>query len=265
MRAAIYFIVLLLSATSAFAQSETVVEIVSRGQKIRAILIKPDNPIGSVVLLAGGHGKLDISAGGAIGWGRGNQLVRTRAAYASAGYATLVPDIAPDFKTPAGVVSGYRYSAPHGQDIGALIQYMRGIKGPVALIGTSRGAVSAGAAVAHSTGTGRPDMVVLTAPMLVSTGDKAPNFQMAAGNPARAALPTLLLGHKKDACRWTLISTFDRFKQWHGGKVDVIVLDGPDGSGDPCEAQSAHGFIGIDAVVVSTVTKWIKEQSPAAQ
>ena len=120
MRAAIYFIVLLLSATSAFAQSETVVEIVSRGQTIRAILIKPDNPIGSVVLLAGGHGKLDISAGGAISWGRGNQLVRTRAAYANAGYATLVPDIAPDLKTPTEVVEGYRYSARHGQDMGGL-------------------------------------------------------------------------------------------------------------------------------------------------
>ena len=33
---------------------------------------------------------------GRIGWGGGNQLVRTRADYARAGFLTLVPDIAPD-------------------------------------------------------------------------------------------------------------------------------------------------------------------------
>lgn len=256
----VFVILFSLLTTTALAQSETVVEIASRGQKIRAILITPNNPAGSVVLLAGGHGKLDISADGRIGWGAGNQLVRTRVAYANAGFATLVPDIAPDLKAPGSVVQGYRYSARHGQDIGALIQYMRGIKAPVVLVATSRGAVSAGATVAHSLGPGRPDALVLTAPMLVPTGDNQPNFQMAAGDPARARLPLLIVGHQKDACRWTAISTFDRFKQWQGGKIDVIVLDGPPGSGDPCEAQSAHGFYGIDDNVVSTVTRWIKDR-----
>jgi dienelactone hydrolase len=265
MYALLFVFLFSVSTTAALAQSETVVEIASRGQKIRAILITPNSPVGSVVLLAGGHGKLDISAEGRIGWGAGNQLVRTRAAYANAGYATLVPDIAPDLKTPGGVVDGYRYSARHGQDIGALVQYMRGIKAPVVLVGTSRGAVSAGAAVAHSSGPKRPDALVLTAPMLVPIGDNKPNFQMAAGDPARARLPFLVVGHKKDTCRWTASSTFDRFKQWQGGKVEVTMLDGPPGSGDPCEAQSAHGFFGIDENVVSTVTQWVKGQGLIAQ
>jgi hypothetical protein len=265
MYALLIVILFSVSTTTALAESEAVVEIASRGQKIRAILIAPNNPVGSIVLLAGGHGKLDISADGGIGWGTGNQLVRTRAAYASAGYATLVPDIAPDMKTPNGVVEGYRYSARHGQDIGALVQYMRDIKTPVVLVGTSRGAVSAGAAVANSSGPKRPDALVLTAPMLVSIGDNKPNFQMAAGNPARARLPLLIVGHKKDACRWTASSTFERFKQWQGGKVEVAMLDGPPGSGDPCEARSAHGFFGIDDEVVSTVTQWIKGQGLVLQ
>jgi hypothetical protein len=269
MRSAKFILFLLfaivLHSTTALGQSETVVAIDSRGQKIRAILIRSANPIGSVVLLAGGHGKLDISADGQIGWGKGNQLVRTRAAYAKAGFATLVPDIAPDLKTPNGVVQGYRYSARHGQDVGALIQFMRGIKAPVALVATSRGAVSAGAAVRHSTGAGRPEVLVLTAPMLVPTGDNQPNFQIAARDPARARLPLLVVGHKKDACRWTAVSTFDAFKKWHGGKVEVVVLDGPAGSGDPCDAQSAHGFFGIDDETVSTVTQWIKDRGPAGQ
>jgi hypothetical protein len=250
---------LAVAATPSLAQTETVTEVQSRGQAIRALLIKPADPVGSVILIAGGHGKLDIGPDGRLGWGGPNQLVRTRAAYARSGFATLVPDIAPDLKTPTGVVERYRFSPPHGQDIGALVRYMRGLKPPVVLIATSRGAVSAGAALAQASGATRPDALVLTAPMLVSVGDRSPHFQMAIGNdPARARLPLLVVGHKKDGCKHTHVSTFDRFTAWHGGKVDVVVLDGPAGTGDPCGAHSAHGFAGINEQLVETVVTWIK-------
>jgi hypothetical protein len=245
----------------ALAQTDAVVEIGSRGQQIRALVLQPSNPTGSVVLLAGGHGKLDLDPAGKIGWGAGNQLVRTRAAYARAGYVTLVPDIAPDLKTDNGVVDGYRYSARHGRDIGALIKHLRGIKAPVVLVATSRGAVSAGAALAITSGAERPDAVVLTAAMLASVGEKAPHFQMAIGHdPRRARLPLLVVGHQKDGCKFTRPSTIDQFKAWHGGTVDVVMLDGPEGVGDPCEARSAHGFAEIDDTVVTTVTRWIGAQ-----
>jgi len=255
-----------LTATPSLAQTETVTEVPSRGQAIRALLIKPADPVGSVILLAGGHGKLDIGPDGRIGWGAGNQLVRTRAAYARAGFVTLVPDIAPDLKTPTGVVERYRFGPPHGRDIGALVQAMRRIKPPVVLIATSRGAVSAGAALAHASGAARPDALVLTAAMLVSIGDRQPNFQMAIGNdPARTRLPLLVVGHKKDRCRHTLAATIDRFRAWQGGKVDVVLLDGPAGTGDPCDAHSAHGFVGINQEVVDTVANWIKGRNLAGR
>ena len=74
MRAILWVVIALAVNTPAFAQSERAVEIPSRGQTVRALLIMPDNPVGSVILLAGGHGKLDLAPNGAIGWGRGNQL-----------------------------------------------------------------------------------------------------------------------------------------------------------------------------------------------
>jgi hypothetical protein len=70
----------------------------------------------------------------------------------------------------------------------------------------------------------------------------------------------LVVGHKKDACPHTLVSSFEPFRKWHGGKVEINVLDGPPGSGDPCEAQAAHGFVGIDGELVAAVTGWIKGQ-----
>ncbi|ROP83856.1 hypothetical protein EDC65_4505 [Stella humosa] len=252
-------LLLLALAGPAAAQTETVVEVESRGQQVRALLLMPAGaPVGSVILLAGGHGKLDIGSDGQIGWGRGNQLVRTRAAYARAGFATLVPDIALDLKTAGGVVQGYRSAAPHGRDLGALVQRMRQVKAPVVVVATSRGAPSAGAMLRHASAGAVPDALVMTAAMLVPTGDNQPNFQNAiGGDPTRASLPLLVVGHRKDACRYTLPATIDQFRAWHGGKVDVILLDGPDGSGDPCEAQSAHGFIGLDGAVVAAVTGWI--------
>src|SRR5262245_47710656 len=82
-----------------WVQAEEVIEILTpRGPKVRALLLKPGARLGSVILLAGGHGNLALGANGKIGWGAGNQLVRTRAGYAEAGFVTLVPDIAPDLK-----------------------------------------------------------------------------------------------------------------------------------------------------------------------
>lgn len=264
MRALIAALILASAALApALAQTRSVIEVDSRGQKVRSLLIMPASPVGSVIQLAGGHGKLDLGADGRIGWGAGNQLVRTRAAYAAAGFATLVPDIAPDLKTPGGVVPGYRSGGPHGRDIGALVQHMRTIKEPVVLVATSRGAPSAGAALRHATGPARPDAVVLTAAMLVPVGDRQPNFQNAiGGDPTLARLPLLVVGHRKDTCRHTLPATIDQFRAWHGGAVDVVMLDGPEGRGDPCEAQSAHGFSGLDGEVVATVTGWVRKLRP---
>jgi hypothetical protein len=261
MRTAFLAVLLALAAGHAQAQTEKVVEIPSRGTKVRALLSVPPNPVASVVLLAGGHGILALSPDGKIGWGAGNQLVRTRAAYAKAGFATIVPDSAPDMGTPQAPKNGFRWSAEHGRDIGAVVAYMRTIKTPVALVGTSRAAVATGASLAHVTGPGRPDMVVLTAPMLMTHGNQ-PSFQQAmANNPAKAQLPFFVVGHRKDTCAYTLPASIETFRTWHGGKLDVTLLDGPEGKGDPCEAQAAHGFAGIDGEVVSTVSAWIKARA----
>jgi len=261
MRTAFLALVFAGVASAATAQTEKVVEIQSRGAVVRALLTVPANPVASVVLLAGGHGILAISPDGKIGWGAGNQLVRTRAAYAKAGFATIVPDAASDMGTPKAPKNGFRWSAEHGRDIAAVVAYMRTIKQPVALVGTSRAAVATGASLAHVTGPGRPDMVALTAPMLMTHGSQ-PSFQQAMGNnPAKAQLPFLVVGHRKDTCAYTLPASIDAFRQWHGGKLDVVMLDGPDGRGDPCEAQAAHGFAGIDGEVVSTVSAWVKARA----
>lgn len=266
MRSAVFgFAVLafLLAGFGAAQAQEPTVQIASRNQKIRAILLKPEKPVASVILLVGGHGQMDIAPNGAIKWGRGNQLVRTRAAYARQGFAVLVPDIAPDWKGEKNPVSGYRWHPRHGADLGALVAYMRTIAEPVVIVGTSRAAVSTGVMLLVTEGKNRPDFVVLTAPMLMPA-ENQPSFQKAIqGNVQKAQISMLLIGHKKDQCAYTLPASIETFQQWRGSdKLDIVLLDGPQGTGHPCEAQAAHGFAGIDDQVVKSVSDWIKRQKP---
>jgi len=266
MRILLFLFVSWLGCGAAFAQAEKVVEIESRGQKIRALLIQPENPAGSVILLAGGHGKLDITADGHITYLGKNQLVRTRAAYAKAGFAVLVPDIAPDMKTRSGVANGYRASNAYAQDLGAAVRYMRSLKNPVVMIGTSRGTLSVANALGWLTQkTERPDAAVMTSGFFAPLSASPFEVRRLVHDKANALnLPTLIVQHRKDACHATSPANVAGFKNWYeknGRKLDVIWMEGGlPPKGDPCEAFGAHGFYGLDQEVVDRISAWIKAQ-----
>ena len=72
------------------------------GATLRILVDKPANPTGSVLLFAGNDGVLDLDERGNIGTNlKTNHLVRTRASYVAAGYATFTPDVAGDLKGTA--------------------------------------------------------------------------------------------------------------------------------------------------------------------
>jgi dienelactone hydrolase len=253
-------VLLSVSSASAFAQAEQVVEIASRGQKIRAILIKPEKPIGGVVLTAGGHGVLSIDPSGKIGWGAGNHVIRTRASYAAAGYAVLVPDAAPDLRGDGNGVKNYRWSDQHATDIGAAVKYLRTITKPVYLIGTSRGALTVSNAGAKLTGEAAPDALVISSGMIAHFDDKHPSAERSVGNLGRIKQPVFILYHEKDGCSYTSATSAPKAKALMSGsrKADVQIITGPgQGEGDPCEAKSPHGFFGQDAQAVKAVTDWL--------
>lgn len=247
---------------TAAVANEQVVEIATRpGQRVRALVLDPDKPAGSVILLAGGHGNLALTQDGRIGWGRANQLVRTRADYARNGFLTLVPDIAPDLKRGAGVKQRYRFSAEHAADIGALVAHLRAIAPPVYLVGTSRAALSVANAAVRLAGSKRPDAIVMTSGMLMPVDAYQPSVAATIGGLARMTQPVLLVFHADDACAYTRASSARAFKALltRTTKVDIALLrGGPAGSGEPCEAFGHHGFFGQDAEVVTTVTNWLK-------
>src|SRR5512138_2083757 len=89
----------------------------------RAVLIRHGAPRASVILMPGGSGAINAGDHGEIRSLTGNQLVRTRQAYANRGLAVLVVD--------AGV------------NLAAAVQYMAAIKRPVTVVATSRGTIRA--------------------------------------------------------------------------------------------------------------------------
>jgi hypothetical protein len=217
--------VLLAGIGSAAAQSVSGVSV----DGVNAALLLPagGKARGAIILLAGGDGQIGVGSDGSIAR-QGNQLVRTRQAYAARGFAVLVPE---------GNVN-----------VAAAVKFM-GKYGPVTLVGTSRGTQRAARGIAAGA---RPARLVLTAGFLSNASGDSDNVVNVLGSPG-ALPPTLVVHHKRDECRRTLPAGVGPFVAWAKGKARVVWLDGGRSVGDPCQARSYHGFNGIDGQVVSAV------------
>ena len=193
-----------------------------------AVLLKSAHPHGAIILLAGGDGQIGVGDNGFIAH-PGNQLVRTRGAYARRSFAVLVPDCC--------------------VDVAAAVNYMRAY-GHVTLVGTSRGTQRA----AHGVAAGAtPDRLVLTSGFLSDASGDSDNAVNTIGSPDRLP-PTLIVHHRQDGCRFTRPEGVQPFLDWAHGKARVVWLDGGSVVSDnPCEAFAYHGFNGIDGSVVAAV------------
>lgn len=192
----------------------------------RAVLIKSKAPRASVILMPGGDGNIRAGDQGDIHGLTGNQLVRTRRAYAARGLAVLVVD--------------------SGIDLSSAVQYMAAIKRPVTVIGTSRGTIRAAEGIARGA---RPDALVLTSGFLSPESGGGNSVMSILGSPA--SLPrTLVIHHSADSCRATLPAGVEPFIKWSAGRARVAWISGGQSEGDPCEAFAHHGFNGQDGQIV---------------
>ena len=235
---------------------ERVVDLPTRpGVTQRVLFTEVPAARAAVVLLAGGHGGLQVQNDGSIRWGEGNFLIRSRALLAMQGVAVAVVDAPSDKQRPPHL-SGFRQQADHVVDIQAVIAWLRETaKVPVWLVGTSRGTQSA-AHVGISLGAPLgPDGLVLTATILNDPRSR-PVSAMALD---RVRVPVLVVHHEQDACPLCPYSEVPALmgKLTHAPRVQAIGMTGGLTRGDPCEAASHHGFNGIEAEVVSRAVAWM--------
>lgn len=249
---------LLLFASPLWAQVQRVVDIPTRpGVTQRMIVLMPETRTAAIVLLAGGHGGLQISPEGSMKWGDSNFLVRTRQTFAAGGLAVAMVDAPSDRQNPP-YLTGFRQTPEHVADIKAVIAWLRKQAGlPVWLVGTSRGTQSAAyIATELPPAEGGPDGLVLTSTILTDERGSRPVPAMPLG---KIRIPTLVVHHKWDGCK---LCKYDDMPRMMDGltaspRKELIPFEGGESKGDPCHSMAYHGFNGIEQQVVNRIAEWI--------
>ena len=244
--------------------------------KLRYILIEVDNAVGTVILFAGGQGILYLVTWDSHGYlhiSNANFLVRTRLHFAAEGFNVVVIDAASDFLEFTKGLIGHRTSAEHLSDIAAVIKdfpskLLLDDPGPICLVGTSRGTISAGAYAAEAPSEDLPDIdcLALTSSVTQPRDDPTLPHQNLLDDVQLELVnvPTYVVAHKKDKCNVTPPSDVKVLKSRlsvGSPKVGVkTFMGGTTTLSDECNALSAHGFFGIEPRVVSDIGKWMRKQ-----
>jgi pimeloyl-ACP methyl ester carboxylesterase len=264
-RRAVLLAVLAAGCAAAPADGAELVTIpTARGVTQGFILIKPERPLASVILFAGGPGALGLKSESSMKWGAGNFLVRSRDKFADHNLMVAVVDAPSDQQQ--GMTDAFRMGNRHAADIGAVAAYLKSQAAlPVWLVGTSMGTLSAanGAIVASGIGGLVLTSTITRAPRDWVTAKEHPDgvASMALG---KIAVPTLIMSHRDDACVASPAAGAPKLRARLGKArtVEIALLDGgsPPKS-EPCEAFAAHGYFGIEAQAVDTIAKFVIDNS----
>jgi pimeloyl-ACP methyl ester carboxylesterase len=245
----------LLGATPLRA-AETLIELPTRPGVTQPfwLMTPPGPPVAGVILFSGGRGILGSAHQPVLN--NRNFLIRTRGAYAAAGFLVASVDAPSDH--PEGL-DAFRSTPEAAADVAAVIAYLRKkAPVPVWLIGTSMGTISAANAAARLK-SGGPDGLVLT-----STIVAAGRYSAAIGDRvdlAAITVPTLVVHNREDACPvcpfGAVPALLDHLT--HAPRKALIAVSGgspPQSS--PCEPLARHGYFGIENEVVADIIRWIK-------
>ena len=232
----------------------------------RALLLRPDRPRGTLLVLPagagmslvlpGGAGTLVMLPGGAGTVGIGadgtvarpdNVVIRTAPLWLDRGYALLIADAGENLR-------GARAGTAYGGAVAALVAAAHAaVPGPAVLVGTSQGAIAA------VNGAGRADVAGLVLLEAVSRlgGSGETVFE---ARPAAVAAPVLVVANGADRCPVTPPGDAARVAAAFTGasRVDVLRLAGPDAGGRDCGSLSPHGYRGVEGAMVERVAGWLE-------
>ncbi len=246
-----------LPVSAAWAADEEVRTIPARpGVTESFLLLRPAGaPVASVIIFAGGDGNLGMTSDG-IAQLQGNFLVRTRMRWAREGFLVAILDQPSDRKNG---LWNFRTTADHAADVKQVIAALREIaRVPVWLVGTSMGSLSA-ANTAARLSEGGPDGIVLTSSVTETSRMSYESTRHAGLGDIR--VPTLVVHHKDDACRASPYSgAEDILKALKQAPVKELMgfEGGSPAISAPCDAKAPHGYLGIEAKVVSAIGAWIR-------
>lgn len=216
--------------------------------------LKQDGAPATLVLMtggAGGIGPLDAS-----GWpGSRNFLIRSGKLFAAHGFNIAMVARPTDRQD---LDADFRIDPRHLEDLRkVLIALKRESDAPIWMVGTSRGTISAAAMAIAERDSGLLAGIVLTSSIT--------NYRWLGAVPRQALdrinIPVLVMHHEKDACnacRPYEVPLIQRGLKNAPFKKTIMVNGGSGATGDPCEPEHWHGFIGMEQEAVDTMAHWIK-------
>jgi pimeloyl-ACP methyl ester carboxylesterase len=210
----------------------------------------------AVAIFPGSPGQARLSVeNGEIKFGdlRGNTFVRARRHFLEDGILTVVVDAPSDHQFGL-FTHGFRASARYGEDLRGVVDAVTKRYGDLdwTFLGHSEGAVGA----THAARMAGPQVkrVVLAAALT------SPNFQgggLRLSDVKPLTIPVLWVHHRRDPCRATMYSTTKAYAEEMHAPL-LTVTGSKNARGDPCEALSEHGFVGMEVKTVKTTLAWIR-------
>jgi hypothetical protein len=207
-----------------------------------------------VALFAGHPGILKLrEEDGALRFDlRGNFLVRSRRQWLDDDILVAVVDAPSD--QWAAFSQQWRETPRYGADIAALLNDIsaRYKVADWTFVGTSEGSISSFHAAR---------MNPMLARRLIET---ASVFSPSRNGPGLSGIDlgtlpaaTLWVHHEDDPCRYTAYRDAKEFAE-KSGKPLLTMRGGGPGRGGPCEAYTAHGFVGVERDTVRAMLDWIR-------
>jgi hypothetical protein len=154
-----------------------------------------------------------------------------------------------------------RISESHLTDVRAVLEFVKTQSSlPIWIVGTSRGTVSATAAVIKIQEPSIAGLVLTSSIVNFKKTGAVPTQDLAA-----IRVPVLVLHHAKDACvqcRPYEVPAILRGLKNSPIKKEIMVDGGSNPTGDPCAALHWHGYIGMEKEAVDIIGNWIRQPSP---
>jgi predicted alpha/beta-hydrolase family hydrolase len=239
--------VFILLSANAYAQAVVADLPTPMGTERAAFLPAPDGRA-TVILLAGGEGVVSID--GAGNSRNQNFLIRTNSMWTVYGINAVI------LGSPNNAsLLGRRSTPAYVQALGAAVDFARSRANvPVWLVGTSQGSTAAANGAAHL-GT-KVAGVVLTSSVTRAnrSGETASDVGLSA-----ITVPALVVANSGDTCSASPPADAQTLANAmvNSPREQVILVSSRAIRGDPCEALSSHGYLGIEGAVVRQMASWI--------
>jgi pimeloyl-ACP methyl ester carboxylesterase len=243
------------AALVATANAGELVTLPSRADATQGIYIDApkSQPAWVIVLLPGGNGSLRLSDRGATQL-TGNFVIRTASYWTDGGEATALFDTPSDHAD--GVKDHFRLSKDAVKDIEATVSEIRKRfpNAKVALLGTSRGTITAGNVLKRNPAAA--DAYILTSPVTQANKGQLGLSELSwPDNKARV----LVVSNEHDGCD---VSPFDAAKNLastNGFDFIAVSSNLSKRNADECGANSPHGFLGIETSTLDAIRKWLEK------